>query len=593
MIEFTPDGAITQANKLFLDLVGFNLPEIIGKHHRLLVHPDYANSIDYQVFWQRLQRGESQTAIFKRQKKGGEAVWLQAAYMPICAQKGGVCRIVMIASDYTAMQADTMEMKGKITALEKAQAVIEFNLDGTVLSANDNFLATMGYKLDEIVGKHHSIFVDPVEKQSESYLKFWRSLKDGRYKSATFRRLAKDGKPVWLQATYNPILDDTDKPLKVVKYATDITEQQISTADYKGKIEALNKAQAVIEFNLDGTILTANDNFLKAVGYDLEEIIGKHHSLFVTPETKASPEYKAFWQALARGEFQTGEYLRVAKGGRDVWLQATYNPIFGPDGKPFKVVKFATDTTEIVEARLFREEIAKHIYNDLDQILSNIDAANTKATSASSASTQTDAMVQTVASAAEELNASFQDIARGITMARTASDQTAQETHAAGVSTRKLTEAAASMNQIAVLIEDIAEQINLLALNATIESARAGDAGRGFAVVASEVKSLATQVASATGRISGEITDMQTIAEDVATRLSAIDRSVDDLKSSVSGIAGAIEEQSVVTREISANMQSAAGAVADINNNLSNLSTDINTTHHFTKEAAGEVAKIR
>jgi methyl-accepting chemotaxis protein len=234
---------------------------------------------------------------------------------------------------------------GQVAAIRKSQAVIEFAMDGTILDANDNFLKALGYRLEEIQGQHHSMFVEPAYKQSNEYHEFWAALNRGEYQAAEYKRIGKGGKEVWIQASYNPILDPNGKPFKVVKFATDMTEQKLRNADYIGQIAAVNKSQAVIEFKMDGTVLTANDNFLRALDYTLDEIKGRHHSMFVDEAYRQSYEYKEFWAALNRGEYQAAEYKRLGKGGKEVWIQASYNPIMDLNGKPFKVVKYATDIT--------------------------------------------------------------------------------------------------------------------------------------------------------------------------------------------------------------------------------------------------------
>jgi methyl-accepting chemotaxis protein len=230
-----------------------------------------------------------------------------------------------------------------LAAIDKSQAVIEFTLDGIILHANANFCATMGYSLEEIRGKHHSMFAEPGVAQSGEYRNFWQKLARGEYDAGQYKRIAKGGREVWIQASYNPILDANHQPYKVVKFATDITEAKLRAADYEGQLAAVSKAQAVIEFTLDGTILTANQNFLDTMGYSLEEIRGKHHSMFAEAGVAQSAEYRAFWAKLARGEYDAGQYKRIARGGREVWIQASYNPIYDMSGKPFKVVKYATD----------------------------------------------------------------------------------------------------------------------------------------------------------------------------------------------------------------------------------------------------------
>ena len=346
VIEFNLDGTVVTANDNFLTALGYTLDEIKGRHHSMFVDEAFKHSPEYKEFWARLNRGEYQAAEYKRIGKGGKEVWIQASYNPILDLNGKPFKVVKYATDVTKQKLQTADYAGQIAAVSKAQAVIEFNLDGTVITANDNFLATMGYSLDEIKGRHHSLFVDEAFKHSAEYKEFWVKLNRGEYQAAEYKRISKGGKEVWLQASYNPILDLNGKPFKVVKYATDVTKQKLQYADYAGQIAAVSKAQAVIEFNLDGTVITANNNFLATLGYTLDEIKGRHHSMFVDEAFKQSPEYKEFWARLNRGEYQAAEYRRIGKGGKEVRIQASYNPIFDLNGKPFKVVKYATDLTE-------------------------------------------------------------------------------------------------------------------------------------------------------------------------------------------------------------------------------------------------------
>jgi methyl-accepting chemotaxis protein len=242
------------------------------------------------------------------------------------------------------------DSRGQIAAIGKAQAVIEFGLDGAVLTANENFCQTMGYTLEEIVGQHHSLFVDPAYRATADYRAFWDKLGRGEYDAGQYKRIAKGGREVWLEASYNPIVDATGKPVKVVKYATDITAARVQAADYAGQLAAIDRAQAVIEFSMDGKVLAANANFLSVLGYTLDEIRGQHHSMFVDAADRLTPEYQLFWDKLGRGEQGSGQYRRVSKGGKEVWLEASYNPILDLNGKPFKVVKYATEVTAAVNA---------------------------------------------------------------------------------------------------------------------------------------------------------------------------------------------------------------------------------------------------
>ncbi len=250
------------------------------------------------------------------------------------------------------------DLKGKVDAILRSQAVIEFDLQGQILDANDNFLNALGYTLAEIKGQHHSMFATPEYRSSPEYRAFWDKLGRGEFDAGQYKRIAKGGREIWIQASYNPVFDANGKPVKVVKFATDITAAKQAEADMSGRLSAIDRAQAAIEFSLDGRILNANDNFLGALGYTLAEIKGQHHSLFVDPAYRASVEYRMFWDKLGRGEFDAGQYKRIAKGGREIWIQATYNPIFDPDGKAYKVVKYATDVTEQVKAaQMLREAV--------------------------------------------------------------------------------------------------------------------------------------------------------------------------------------------------------------------------------------------
>ncbi len=414
----------------------------------------------------------------------------------------------------------------QMAAIGRSQAVIEFSTDGEILSANEIFLHVLGYGFEEIRGKHHSMFVDPSERESAEYREFWTRLQRGESQTAEYKRIGKGGREVWIQASYTPILDSTGKPYKVVKFATDVTEQKLRNADITGQIEAIHKSQAVIEFELDGTIRTANQNFLDALGYSLDEVRGKHHSMFIEPGEREGSGYKDFWARLRRGEYQAAEYKRIGKGGREVWIQASYNPILDLNGKPYKVVKFATDVTEQVLARMRAEHVGK--------------------------------LMETVAAGAEELNASVKEIANSMTASKDRTSETFDMVMAADQATQQLTEAAKSMGGILDVINNITGQINLLALNATIESARAGDAGKGFAVVANEVKNLAGQAKSATEQISREIDGMQSISGDVAGSLESIRGAMQQVMDYVASTAAAVEEQSAVANDMSSNMQRAA-----------------------------------
>jgi methyl-accepting chemotaxis protein len=288
----------------------------------------------------------------------------------------------------------------------------------------------------------------------------------------------------------------------------------------------------VIEFTVDGHVLTANDNFLHALGYSLAEIKGSHHRMFMPSDQRDSEAYRMFWARLSSGEFQSGEYERVGKGGRKVWIQASYNPILGSDGRPCKIVKYAADTTAQVVARMRSEKVR--------------------------------GMMESVASGAGELNTSVRAISDAMARSRETARTAVGRVEAADQQAQRLTDAAQSMSSIVQLIANITDRINLLALNATIESARAGSAGRGFAVVASEVKSLANQARQATDKIEREIDQLNSISTDVAMALVSIKQAIQDVNQYVTSTAAAVQQQSQVTNEMTVGMQRAAAEAATI-----------------------------
>ncbi len=487
MIEFAMDGTILNANQNFLNALGYSLDEIKGKKHAMFMPADQRDSAEYKAFWAALNRGEYQAREFKRIAKGGREVWIEASYNPVLDGDGKTVMVAKIATEITEKRIRSMTDASKIAAISRAQAVIEFKLDGTIVTANENFCNALGYSLTEIQGKHHSLFVPQAERDGAAYREFWAKLNRGEYQAGEFKRIGKGGREVWILASYNPLLDENGKPFGVVKFATDVTAEKLKNADLAGQIAAIDKAQAVIEFNMDGTIITANPNFLGALGYSLAEVQGKHHSMFVEPSEREGTAYREFWAALNRGQYQAAEYKRIGKGGKEIYIQASYNPILDLNGKPFKVVKYATDTTKQVLVRMGNERVR--------------------------------GMMESVAAGSEELNASVREISEAMTKSRETAMSAVDQVATADAQAQRLTEAAQAMSGIVELINNITGQINLLALNATIESARAGEAGRGFAVVASEVKSLANQAKQATDKIGAEIGSLNGISGDVVSAL--------------------------------------------------------------------------
>ena len=460
--------------------------------------------------------------------------------------------------------SNKQDARSKLVALDSAQAIVELGPDGLVLSANANFLALMGYTLAEVQGRHHSLFVEPAERETDAYRSFWASLRGGEAQLRTFKRLSKDGREVWIEASYNPVSDRSGRVVKIVKFATDVTAQTQRLRDLDGQISALHRSQAVIAFSPDGTILDANANFLSVMGYGLEEIQGRHHSLFVDDVERSGEAYRSFWAALAGGQYQSAEFKRIAKGGRDVFIQGTYNPITDAEGRVIKVVKFATDITARVLDRQRRHNAQQAISRDLNTIGEAVEDVTRQTAEAAGIIGRVSGDIQTVAAGAEELSASVGEISLQVSNAARMAGSAVEQTQRTSVIVASLSGQAAQIGDVVAMIQSIAGQTNLLALNATIEAARAGAAGRGFAVVASEVKALAEQTAKATDQIRGQISTTQAATREAVDAIGSIQGIILALDEVSATIAAAVEEQSAVTREMSGSMQMASHGAAGV-----------------------------
>jgi methyl-accepting chemotaxis protein len=546
---------------------------------------------------------------------------------------GGPKSAVFIDADQLA------DLRGQIAAIGKSQAVIEFDLNGNILSANDNFLNTLGYRLDEIQGKHHSMFVEPNYQQSAEYRNFWDRLGRGEFDAGQYKRIGKNGKEIWILASYNPIMDSNNRPFKIVKYATDISEEKIRSADYSGQLAAISKSQAVIEFTMDGVVLNANDNFLNVLGYNLSDIKGKHHGMFVDSAYRQSAEYKVFWDRLGRGEYDKGQYKRIGKEGKEIWIQASYNPILDANNKPFKVVKYATDVTDQVNnANAMKlavdqvQEAAKaavdgdltqrismagktglleilcgdinsliegmsdivgQIKTAADEIFTGASEISNGNSDLSSRTEQQAANLEETASSMEELTSTVKLNADNAKQANVLAEQASTVAMQGGeliqqvVSTMNaINESSQKISDIIGVIDGIAFQTNILALNAAVEAARAGDQGRGFAVVASEVRTLAQRSANAAKDIKGLISDSVKKIENGNT---LVGKSGDTMKE----IVISIKRVNDIMAEIAAASAEQSKGIEEVSNAVSQMDEMTQQNAALVEEAAAAAESLQ
>ena len=539
ILELSADGQILSSNELICKALGYSADELHGRSDNMLLFEEDKDQARYFESWRDLREGRAVSGQFRRKGSGNRELWFSATLSPVMGLSGELAKVLVIAQDMTTETTARLDAAGKIGAVNRAQAVIEFDLTGTVLTANDNFLKLMNYSLEEVKGRHHRMFVDAETCASVQYQGFWERLGRGDYEGGEYKRVGKDGKEVWIQATYNPIFDQRGNPVKVVKFAVDVTEAKLRNAEYQAKVQAIDRAQAVIEFDLCGNVLSANRNFLSAMGYTQREVIGQHHSIFCSPEYTQGVEYRDFWLRLGEGELVSGRFQRVGKYNRNVWIQATYNPIFDVNGKVSKVVKFAYDVTSEVELEQRISIKSREMAVSVQDLIESITAIAANSGVAAEMAQEATTSAQTGYGAIQKSIAAIDAIQQS----------------------------SVRVSEIVRVIGEIANQTNLLAFNAAIEAARAGQHGVGFSVVAGEVRKLAERSSQAAREIAKlieesvhQVANGAQVSKDAARSFEGILSSVGRTGTSVTAIASAAERQRQMAGDVTEVIHKLAGA---------------------------------
>jgi len=603
--EFDLHGTLLSANPTFLKLTGYLPEEVQGRSHDFLCDSSEVQSTEYRALWANLARGETQVGEYRRNGKGGREIWLAGSYSPVLGEDGDPEKVLFAALDITATRT---ELKVRMDIMNLTSIVSEADLKGDILSINEKFIQVSKYGREELIGRPHNTTRHP-DMPKEVFREMWSTIGRGNVFRGVVKNRAKDGTPYYVDAVIAPILGDNGKPKKYLGVRYDITEAELERHNMRGIFRAIDSTYAYIEFDTEGNVLSANQNFQDVMEYTAEAIKGKHHRIFCDQAAVASPEYQQFWPDLRSGKSKSGEFKRITRTGREIWLQAVYAPVMDEVGRVVKVIKIATDVTVAVRQRLSLSQILKEVAENAQtlssaseelsansqQMVANAEETSAQAGVVSAAAQQVSTNVQTVAAGTEEMSASIREIAKnaqeaakiaavGVTAANTATDTIS-----------KLGVSSGEIGKVIKTITSIARQTNLLALNATIEAARAGEAGKGFAVVANEVKELAKETAKATEDISQKIESIQGDTRHAVSAISEINGVISKINDYQNTIASAVEEQTATTSEISRNVNEAAHGSSEIARNIGGVAHAAKNTTlgaSDTEKAAMELARL-